>query len=662
MSSIVRSLAPRSSLAVTVCLTLVACNRTYPVPQPPPKAAAEASALRCLAPTQPQAMLEPGGEAQGGMPSQSCVEKARQLLSKLSLREKIAQMMQPDRGRIRSLEELQNNAYGSILSGGGSAPPGNGVLDWGNMVDEFRHASLADPPHIPVIYGVDAVHGHNNVHGAVIFPHNIGLGASRDPDLVERIGRATAREVRATRIDWTFAPVVAAARDERWGRTYEAYGETAELAELLAPALVRGLQGQSLSDPASVLATAKHYIGDGHTQGGVDQGNASLSEAQIEGELLPAYQKTIAAGVGSIMVSFSSIDQVKMHCHGPLLNDTLKGQLGFQGFLVSDWEAVEQLPGSYAEQLTASINAGVDMIMAPKVHDGFIDEVSKLVPSSISEARIDDAVSRILAAKCMLGMFDDGRYARGRDGRTRAPDELIEAFGGEQHRALAREAVAKSMVLLKNEKQALPIKESVKRIYVTGTGADDLGRQCGGWTISWQGQDGAITSGTTVLEALRQRFPNSEIVHSRRYDPTLSDGAALSLVVSAERPYAEMKGDDAELELDAHDIAAIKALSSGRAPIVLLLMSGRPLMLAPVIENVDALVAAWLPGSEGAGVVDVLAGDRELTGVLPHTWPRSIAQVPINVGDAEYDPLFPYGFGLRYGLDSTTAAAGPPAL
>ena len=468
--------------------------------------------------------------------------------------------------------------------------------------------------------------------------------------------------LRATRIDWTFAPVVAAARDERWGRTYEAYGETAELAELLAPALVRGLQGQSLSDPASVLATAKHYIGDGHTQGGVDQGNASLSEAQIEGELLPAYQKTIAAGVGSIMVSFSSIDQVKMHCHGPLLNDTLKGQLGFQGFLVSDWEAVEQLPGSYAEQLTASINAGVDMIMAPKVHDGFIDEVSKLVPSSISEARIDDAVSRILAAKCMLGMFDDGRYARGRDGRTRAPDELIEAFGGEQHRALAREAVAKSMVLLKNEKQALPIKESVKRIYVTGTGADDLGRQCGGWTISWQGQDGAITSGTTVLEALRQRFPNSEIVHSRRYDPTLSDGAALSLVVSAERPYAEMKGDDAELELDAHDIAAIKALSSGRAPIVLLLMSGRPLMLAPVIENVDALVAAWLPGSEGAGVVDVLAGDRELTGVLPHTWPRSIAQVPINVGDAEYDPLFPYGFGLRYGLDSTTAAAGPPAL
>lgn len=635
------------STSLLALLALLACNRTYPVPQPASGTQSEAAAPRCLPAAGPMAMAQPGGIEQGNMPSSACLERARQLVARLSLREKLGQMMQPDRGRIRHLAEITKNGYGSVLSGGGSAPDGNQLLDWSNMVDDYRKASLDAVSGIPLMYAVDAVHGHNNVHGAVIFPHNIGLGATRDPELVERIGRATAREVRATRIDWTFAPVVAFARDERWGRTYEAFGETAELAELLGPALVRGLQGDDLAHPESVLATAKHFVGDGHTQGGVDQGNASLDPDQVE-ELLTAYEKTIAAGVGSIMVSFSSIDQVKMHCHGPLLNDTLKSKMGFGGFLVSDWEAVEQLPGSYPEQLSAAINAGLDMIMAPKVHDGFLSTMAELVPTSIPLARIDDAVTRILAIKCMLGMFDEERYALGRDGRTPAAQELVEAFGGAEHRTLAREAAARSLVLLKNERSALPLPPAPASLYVTGTGADDLGRQCGGWTISWQGDNGPITRGTTVLQALRHRYPHARIQHSKRFDAKLAALADVALVVSSERPYAEMKGDDPDLDLDVHDREAVDALHSARKPIVFVLLSGRPLVLAPVIDKVDAVVAAWLPGSEGAGVVDVLSGDQSFTGLLPHSWPRSIEQVPINVGDAAYDPLFPYGFGLRY--------------
>jgi beta-glucosidase-like glycosyl hydrolase len=328
----------------------------------------------------------------------------------MTLAEKAGQMMQPDRGMLRP-GDLQAAAFGSLLSGGGSAPADNTPLGWARMITEFRQQSLATRLGIPLLYGVDAVHGHNNVPDAVIFPHNIGLGASRDPDLVTRIGRATAIELAATGVDWTFAPVVGSARDERWGRTYEAFGEAPELAELLGPALIRGLQGRRLGErPDSVLACAKHFLGDGHTEHGKDQGDSPLTPEQIESEVLPAYQRAIEAGVGSIMVSFSSVGDVKMHCHGPLLNDTLKSRLGFGGFLVSDWRAVEQLPGDYDAQLVSAINAGIDMIMAPAVYTGFLTTLQRLVPKRIPIERIDDAVARILAAKCALGRLEPNPF------------------------------------------------------------------------------------------------------------------------------------------------------------------------------------------------------------------------------------------------------------
>lgn len=655
--------------------TLVSCQKHYPVEQPTTTTAAaqtQASDRHCLLPQRAPAYLavtsaeetaasaqpatpvdtaQPDAPAPSGSlptPSNACIEKAKAIVATLSLPQKLGQMMQPDRGRIRQVSELSTVGFGSVLSGGGSAPTtGNRASDWANMVGEFRQVSLESPTHIPLIYGVDAVHGHNNVHGAVLFPHNIGLGAARDPELVERIGRITAREVRATQIDWTFAPVTTAARDERWGRTYEAFGETQELAELLAPALVRGLQGNDLRDPQAVLATAKHFIGDGYTDRGIDQGNSLLSLERVHTELLPAYKKVIDAGVGSVMASYSSIDGVPMHCHGPLLNDTLKGDLGFRGFIVSDWEAIEKLPGSYAEQIEASLLAGVDMIMAPKTHTDFIQVAQTLVPSRVPMERIDDAVTRILAIKCALGMLDEGHYVRDRSGRIQPDGELVEAFGSAEHREVAREAVQKSLVLLKNDNAALPLK-STESLYVTGTGANDLGRQCGGWTITWQGQDGEVTEGTTLVQALQQRLDPSRVRFSRKFDAALVGDANTVVVVASERPYAEMKGDDATLALNADDVEAVHKLHALGKRVVFVLMSGRPLILTPVLNHVDAIVAAWLPGTEGAGIADVLLGDRNFHGKLPHTWPRSIEQVPINVGDANYDPLFPYGFGLTY--------------
>lgn len=636
-----------------------ACSRDLPQPHAPsPTARPVAPQLKCLAPE--RAMVAVTGVAEGpGVPSVACVEKAKQMVAKLTLRQKLGQMMQPDRGVVRSLDELGQYGYGSILSGGGSAPPGNQASDWSAMLAQFRLKSLASPPSIPVIYGVDAVHGHNNVFGAVVFPHNIGLGASRDPDLVERIGRATAREVRATQIDWTFAPVMTAARDERWGRTYEAFGETQELPELLGPALIRGLQGNDLSHPHAVLATAKHFVGDGYTSGGVDQGNSLLSLEQVRTELVPAYRKAIEAGVGSVMVSYSSIDSVKMHCHGPLINDTLKGDLGFQGLVVSDWKALEQLPGGgYPEQLTAGINAGLDMVMAPATHTGFIDAMEKLVPAQIPMERIDDAVTRILAVKCALGMFDDNRYARDRGGQLSADPELSAAFGGEAHRAIAREAVSKSLVLLKNDTNALPLGRS-EGVYVTGSGANDLGRQCGGWTITWQGQNGDITEGTTLVEGLTATLGQSLVHYSPHFDPAMATRAKTAIVVSSELAYAEMKGDDQDLALAQEDVADIEALHRAGKRVILVLYSGRPLIVTPVLDKVSAFVAAWLPGTEGQGLVDVLLGERDFSGRLPHSWPRSVDQVPINLGDATYDPLFKYGFGLQYAATPSPAVVSP---
>jgi beta-glucosidase len=595
-------------------------------------------------------------------PSPECRQLADQLLANMTLREKLAQIVQVGNDQL-SAADISRHAFGSVLSGGGRGPKdANNPEAWAQMVQEFRAASLKSRPRIPILYGIDAVHGHNNVHGAVIFPHNIGLGASRDPDLVERAARVTAEEVVATGIDWTFAPVLAAARDERWGRTYEAYGEAPELGELLGPAAIRGLQGARLGErPESVLACAKHFLGDGSTALGDDQGDADLDDSGVRQSLLPAYARAIEAGVGSIMVSYSSIRGIKMHCNGPLLTDVLKRELGFNGILVSDWEAIDRLPGSNDVKFTAALNAGVDMLMHPKAREGILTTLQELVPRQVSIHRIQDAVRRVLAIKCEQGLFRPGRFQPGPDGKLALDQQRLAGVGSAAHRQVAREAVQKSLVLLKNGGNTLPLPKDVRSLLVAGKSAHDLGNQCGGWSITWQGRSGAITSGTTILQGVQQSVSQGTRVV---FDATgrAEKGLDAAIVVIGETPYAEYTGDRDNLSLDPVDVEAVENARAAAAKVVVVLVTGRPLILGAVLDIADAIVVAWLPGTEGNGVTDVLFGEAPPTGKLPHSWPKSMTQIPLNVGDPNYDPLFPYGFGLAYDQVSGSGSAQPASL
>jgi beta-glucosidase len=568
----------------------------------------------------------------------------------MTLAEKIGQMTQPDRAQLAKLEEVKTQLLGSLLSGGGSWPPKNEPSAWLSMVEGFIAKSRETRLRIPLLYGVDAVHGHNNVRGATIFPHNVGLGASRDPDLVERVARATARETRATGIDWTFAPVFAAARDERWGRTYEAFGETADLAETLGVAAIRGLQGERLgSTEDGILGCAKHFVGDGGTFRGKDQGNTIIPAEQLLALHLKQYEAAIAAGVGSIMVSFSSVNGKKMHAHRELLTDVLKGEMGFQGFLISDWAAVEQLKGDFKTQVEQAINAGVDMVMGSTTYKGYQSTLLSLVPSRVPQDRVDDAVRRILTVKCELGLFDALRSRPG-----------LDVIGSREHREIAREAVRKSLVLLENKGELLPLSKTMRHVHLAGKNADDLGNQCGGWTIDWQGNSGPVTTGITIRKAIEGTVtPATKVTYSR--DGKGAEGAEVAIVVVGERPYAEGNGDRTSLELDAEDRAAIDNAKASGAKVVLVLISGRPLLLGEAQQKADSIVAAWLPGTEGQGVADVLFGDAAPTGKLGHSWPKNMSQIPINVGDPNYEPLYPYGHGLSYQrVSTTTEPTGTP--
>ncbi len=572
-----------------------------------------------------------------GWPTASCESQVSGLLSKMTLQEKIGQMTQPERGYVKKPSDVAQFNLGSILSGGGSAPPRNEPAAWLAMVNEYQAGAASTRLRIPLLYAIDAVHGHNNVRDTVIFPHNIGLGCTRDPNLVERIARATAEEVAATGIDWTFAPVLAAARDERWGRTYEAFGETAELAESLGVAAIRGTQGQVLghADP-SVLACAKHFVADGGTWLGHNAGDSLLDAQALFDHHLRQYQAAIKAGVGSIMVSYSSVNGVKMHARRDLLTDVLKKGLGFSGFLVSDYSAVEQLPGNYAAQVETAINAGVDMVMGPKRFQSFVETLSSLVPARVPVERIDDAVRRILTVKCELGLFSPTR--------KRPP---LSVLGSTEHRVLARQAVAQSVVVLKNEGSVLPIDPNTPNIHIAGKNADDVGNQCGGWTVAWQGGTGPMTAGTTIRRGLEiGAARGARITFSR--DASGAKGANVVVAVIGERPYAESAGDRRSLELEQEDVRVVRKAKEAGAKVVVVLVAGRPMILGDVATLADAIVAAWLPGTEGAGVADVLYGVVKPTGKLSHTWPKSMDQIPINVGDANYDPLYPYGYGLTY--------------
>ncbi|MGB1249146.1 MAG: glycoside hydrolase family 3 N-terminal domain-containing protein [Candidatus Promineifilaceae bacterium] len=573
-------------------------------------------------------------------PSLPVDERVDDLMGRMTLNEKIGQMTQVEQGSSHGGQDIIDYHLGSMLSGGGGAPSsGNTALDWANMYDAYQKIAVENTRlGIPLIYGVDAVHGHSNVYGATIFPHNIGLGATRNPTLNGEIARITALEVAATGIDWTFAPTVAVARDERWGRTYESYGEHPEIANMMMTTVITGYQAPQEGVPYGILATAKHFVGDGGTTGGDDQGNTQLTEAEIRAIHLPPYAEAITADVGSMMPSYSSINSNKMHGSNYWLKDVLRDEMGFDGFLISDWAAVDQLPeATYQDKVAASVNAGVDMVMVPYDASMFATALKNAVQANdVSQARVDEAVRRILVKKFELGLFEEPYTNR----------DLFDKVGAPEHRAVARQAVRESLVMLKNEANTLPLSKSIARLVVAGKNADDIGNQSGGWTISWQGSSGETTIGDTILDGIRATVSSGTTV-TYVETPTSAISGDMGIVVVGETPYAEGAGDNQTLALDSADINTINIVCANM-PCVVVLVSGRPLMISDVLDQTQAFVAAWLPGSEGGGVADVLFGDHSITGKLPMTWPRNIGQVPINVGDAIYDPLFAYGYGLNY--------------
>lgn len=566
--------------------------------------------------------------------------RVQDLLGRMTLEEKAGQMIQGERGSASSTD-VKNYYLGSILSGGGSVP-GHTIDSWLQMTKNYQDAAMSTRLGIPIIYGVDAVHGHNNVKGAVIFPHNIGLGAANNPSLMAEIGNVTAEEMITTGVNWTFAPCVAVTRDERWGRTYESYGEDPEIASNLVGPYVRAIQ-----ENYKIATSTKHYVADGGTDKGIDQGNAIMDEAELRRVHLPPYKKAIEAGTWTIMVSFSSWNGVKMHENKYLITDVLKGELGFKGFIISDWEAIHQLEGSLYEQTVKSINAGVDMLMEPKTwRECYSHIITAAQRGEISQQRIDDAVARILRVKFEAGLFEK---PQGDQGLVKSP------MGSAAHRAVAKKAVRESLVLLKNQNNVLPLRKNAK-IYVTGPAADNIGMQCGGWTVSWQGGvDGGPysrwTTGTSILEGLKKiaQSNGGEIIT----DSNRAREAEVAVVVIGEKPYAEGQGDETDLsyysgKASYENKSAIDQARSTGLPVVVVLVSGRPRIVTSDINNWDGFVAAWLPGTEGDGVAEVLYGDYDFTGKLPVTWPSSTSQLPINVDDMRgQTPLFPYGYGLK---------------
>ncbi|TGZ12904.1 hypothetical protein DV517_69880 [Streptomyces sp. S816] len=580
-------------------------------------------------------------------------KRVADLLSRMSLAEKAGQMTQAERAGLTTPGDIASYDLGSLLSGGGSTPTPNTAEGWARMIDGFQLQARATRFQIPLIYGVDAVHGHNNLYGATVMPHNIGIGATRDPQLAERNGAVTAAEVRATGVPWDFAPCLCVSRDERWGRSYESFGEDPALVESMET-MIQGLQGRAdgsdLSRADKVLATAKHFVGDGGTAYGssttgtytIDQGVTTVTRQQLEDIHLAPYQSAVRRGIGTVMPSYSSLDitgdgkgAIKMHARGDMINGELKGKLGFDGFVISDWNAIDQLPGDYANQVRTAVNAGVDMMMVPYTYKDFSSTLSDEVKAGrVTEARIDGAVSRILTQKFELGLFE----------HPYADTSGAAAIGSPAHRAVARQAAAESQVLLKNDGGLLPLKKSEK-VYVAGSDADDIGNQTGGWTLTWQGASGDTVPGTTVLQGMRQA--GGDVTYSKDASAPTA-GYDVGVVVVGETPYAEGVGDVGNghsLSLSAADQAAVDKVC-GAMKCVVLTVSGRPQLIGDRLGEIDSLVASWLPGTEGEGVADVLYGARPFTGQLPVTWPRSESQLPINVGDASYDPQFPYGWGL----------------
>lgn len=579
------------------------------------------------------------------------------LIRKMTVEQKVGQLIQADISTITP-KDLETYPLGSILAGGNSGPNGNErstAADWAKLVGDFRAVSLrrqANGVAIPIIFGVDAVHGHNNIPGATLFPHNIGLGAARDPDLIQRIGAVTAAEIAGSGIEWTFAPTLAVPQDLRWGRSYEGYTSDTKLVAAYAKAMVLGLQGPLVSGktvgPGHVAATAKHFLADGGTFEGKDQGDAKVDEKELIAKHAQGYPAAIDAGALTVMASFSSWQGVKHHGNKGLLTDALKNRMGFAGFVVGDWNGHGQVAGCSVTDCAQSINAGLDMFMAPDSWKGLYDSTLKHAKDgTISAARLDDAVRRILRVKYKLGLFPEGHVDR----------SVVKTVGTPEHLAVAREAVAKSLVLLKNNGSTLPIKAGA-RVLVTGPAADNMAIQSGGWTISWQGTDvthADFPNGQTIWEGLNKAVRDAGGIATLSEDGVYKEKPDVAIVVFGEAPYAEFQGDVPTLDYqpsEATDLATLKKLKAAGIPVVALFLSGRPMFTSPEINAADAFVAGWLPGSQGAGVADVLVAGKDgktvraFTGTLPFVWPAD-ARSPVE------KPLWPLGYGLKYGATTT---------
>ena len=624
---------------------------------------------------------------------QTIKQHVEALLQKMSLDQKIGQMTQTER-MVITPAEVKEYHIGSVLSGGGSIPGDNKPSDWIEMNDAYWAASMEEDEHhlaIPIIYGVDAIHGHNNVLGATIFPHNIGLGAANDPELIERIAKVTALEILSTGVEWTFAPTLAVARNNQWGRTYESYSEDPAIVQSYAGRFVKGLQGDLGRD--SIVGCVKHWVGDGGTSHGIDQGDTEISDEEMSRIHIAPYYPAIAEGVLTVMASFNSWNGKKLHGHRYLLTDVLKKELGFNGFIISDWDGIDYLNENYFETVALSVNAGIDMFMVSEKWREFISHLRTHVNSGrVPMERIDDAVRRILYVKIKYGLFERPRPAERHWSKN--PN-----FGTKPNREVAREAVRKSLVLLKNENDILPLKKNA-RIIVAGKNADDCGHQCGGFTVAWQGvsdseeigrdkedgaivmdynsadaivQKGKIVGGTSIWDGIKAVAPNAILnINGRAADPEKHD---VGIVVIGETPYAEGMGDirngdytigetsekiegflkvlhpygDSLVlnELHPEDLRAIQNITDKGIPVIVVMVTGRTLIINKELAASSAFVSAWLPGSEGQGVADVLFGDFDFQGKLSFTWQKKRGENYLK-GDTPYEPLFPYGFGLKY--------------
>ncbi len=592
------------------------------------------------------------------------------LLAEMSLEEKVGQTIQAEIQHVTPKDVVEYH-LGSVLSGGGSFPGANKystLSDWVQLADRLYDASMDTSDGaaaIPILWGIDAVHGHANVIGATVFPHNIGLGAAGNAALIRRIGEITAAEVSATGINWTFAPTLAVVRDDRWGRTYESYSEDPEIVREYARAMVEGLQGKPDDDdflePPKLIATAKHFVGDGGTYEGKDQGDNRSTEAELRDIHAAGYSGALSSGVQTVMASFNSWHGRKLHGRKDLLTDVLKGRMGFDGFVVGDWNGHGQVRGCTNDSCAASFNAGVDMFMVPEDWKTlFENTLAQVGDGTISEQRLEDAVRRILRVKLRAGLFEHGRPSS----RALAGDTSV--LGNPEHRDVARQAARASLVLLKNNGGLLPLSPT-QHILVAGDGANNIGKQSGGWTISWQGtgnQNSDFPGATSIWEGIRRSVEAAGGTATLSADGSFSVRPDIAVVVFGEDPYAEFQGDIHTLEYkpsDDSDRQMLQELNQAGIPVVSIFLSGRPLWVNRELNDSQAFVAAWLPGSEGAAIADVIMRDadgdiaHDFTGRLSFSWPRLPSQTSLNFNDTEYAPLFPYGYGLDYSQDNHVA-------